>query len=167
MATVSNMANTACRTKANESSTRSPRGGKARGSMTADTAEEGRSGGVSRTQEKRRLNRESEQLLAEGRRWFSLARGGMRLLMGEDDCTRVERLLRRASEGEKVTCALEALARNSLARGRAARVLQAAARRRLGVGLWHVHGLPAPPSGRLLGAGAPFVADQHMPAAES
>ena len=135
MAAVSNMANTVCRTKANEFSTRFPQGGEARGSMTADTAEEGRSGGVSRTQERRRLNRESEQLLAEGRRLFSLARGGMRLQMGEDDCTRVERLLRRVGEGEMVTCALEALARNSRARGRAARVLQAAARQRQRIGL--------------------------------
>ena len=46
------MANTVCRTKANEFSTRFPQGGEARGSMTADTAEEGRSGGVSRLRAK-------------------------------------------------------------------------------------------------------------------
>ena len=55
-----------------------PQGCVALGCMTAHSAEEGRSGGVSHTQARRRLEEESAQLVDDGRRYFTQAREGAR-----------------------------------------------------------------------------------------
>ena len=113
--------------------------------MTADATEESRSGGESRTQSRRRLEVQAALLVDGSRRCFASARGVMTLLMGEETCVNVERLLLQASEGELALCALEVQVSASFARGRAVRVLQAALRLWLRRGLWYVHGRPAQP----------------------
>ena len=122
-----------------------PDGRGARGRMTADATEESRSGGESRTQSRRRLEVQAALLVDGSRRCFASARGVMTLLMGEETCVNVERLLLQASEGELALCALEVQVSASFARGRAVRVLQAALRLWLRRGLWYVHGRPAQP----------------------
>ena len=82
-----------------------PDGRGARGRMTADATEESRSGGESRTQSRRRLEVQAALLVDISRRFFASARGVMTLLMGEETCVNVERLLLQASEGELALCA--------------------------------------------------------------
>ena len=100
--------------------------------MTADATEESRSGGESlpqRTQSRRRLEHRGASCTAGGRgsrRRFASARGAMTLLMGEETCVNVERLLLQASEGELALCALEVQVSDGLALregSRAVRVL--------------------------------------------
>ena len=74
----------------------------------------------------------------------------MTLLMGEETCVNVKRLLLQASEGELALCALEVQVGDSFARGGAVRVLQAALRLWLRRGLWYVHGRPAQLKGPVL-----------------
>ena len=82
-----------------------PDGRGAHGRMTADATDESRSGGESRTQSRRRLEAQAALLVDGSRRRFVSARGTMTLLMGEETCVNVERLLLQASEGELALCA--------------------------------------------------------------
>lgn len=115
-------------------------------STTEDAADESLIPGGSRAQTRRRLEEERALLVDEARRRRASCRDPAMLLIGEDTCADADRLLQRAIGGEPTLCALRAKVRVGLARVRAARVLQAAVRLRLGRGLWHVDGRLAPPS---------------------